>query len=580
MNVNNNPAKNDHGHGFQRFGCDERGNISVVFGFTLLLLVGCIGAAVDYGRWVAVRQQTQAAVDSAVLAASRVAQVTGDQTQAVAAANDYYSKMKSTKLINVGVTFVPGASINDWKVAGAAAVSTPFLSVIGVSELPVKPKSSASVALGGAGDSSLEIAMMLDLTGSMCADGSGPCATGPKIDALKKAAKDMIELVVSVDQTKATSRVALVPFAQQIRVGADGSNEGAQMMKTLTNLDRYYSGNAFDCAGGWVVTPVTPPVAGTSEGGGSDGLSWTCPESRYLYPAVNYEIIPCVTDRFAESQYDFWPNAASNTGANDKQWELTDRKPGSDAWLNAADGRRMPLSESSSDIAPGWGTGNGAVRDTNATPAQRRADAWQNWNYNDGGHCWDSPQNNIIMPLTSDKAALAARIDSFQATGPTGGAMATQWAWYMLSPNWDNIWTGPGKPGPYSDLALKTDTGQPKLKKIAVLLTDGVYNTYRAWNDQGGVLMSNYAQKVCREMKAQGITIYTIGFGLNELSAGDQAIATATLQECSTNHTIEDGTRVFNFYDVHTGTPGQTANALRGAFRDISLQLTQLRLTE
>jgi hypothetical protein len=561
----------------KHLGWDTRGSISIVFGFALLVLCGCIGAAIDYGRWTSARQQTQNAVDAALLAASRVAQLTGDSALAISAANEHYGKMKSPHLTNDGISFGSGASLNDWKVSGAAAVPTPFLYLIGVAELPVRPRASASVALGGADDSSLEISLMLDLTGSMCPAGVEPCSTGPKIDALKKAATDLINLVVWDNQTTTTSRVALVPFANQIRVGADGSNEGAQMMKKLTNLNRYFKGTAWDCSA-WVVTgtPYVPGAGGASEGGGSGGETWTCPEDKYIFPEVNLQVVPCVTDRFRQAQLGYW----NNNGTNDQQWDLSDAKPGHNDWLNAADGTRMPESETSSDITPSWGTGKGQAKNPSATPAARRNDAWQSWSYNDTGSCWGSPINNIIMPLSSDKTALIDRINGFEAYGPTGGAMATQWSWYMLSPDWDKIWPDESKPGSYADLTETTASGAPKLKKIAVLLTDGVYNTYRNWNGQNAALMSNYAQKVCREMKAAGITIYTVGFGLNELSPADQAVATTTLKECSTNHTIADGSLVYNFYDVHTGTPEQTALGLKGAFRDIGLQLTKLRLTE
>ncbi len=553
---------------------DAHGSLSVVFGFALLILSASVGAALDYGRWVSARHQTQNAVDAALLAASRVAQLTGDSAQAITAATEHYDKMKSADVTNGDIRFVSGASLNDWKVAGEGKVSTPFLTLIGLSTLPVKPRASASVALGGANDSNLEISLMLDLTGSMCPAGVEPCSSGPKIDALKKAAADLINLVVWDDQTTTTSRVALVPFAHRIRVGADGSAEGAQMMKKLTNLDRYYTGTAWDCSG-WVVSG-TPGSGGTSEGGGSGGQTWTCPEGKYVFPKVNLQVAPCVTDRFRQPQWDYW----TSNGTNDLQWNLSDAKPGIDVWLNAADGTRMPASESSSDIKPNWGTGKGPVNNKNAPPADRKADAWQSGSYNDSGSCWGSPVNNIIMPLTSDKSALLDRINGFEAYGPTGGAMATQWAWYMLSPNWGDVWPDESRAGSYADLDETTASGAPKLKKIAVLLTDGVYNTYRNWSGQNAELMSNYAQKVCREMKAAGITVYTVGFGLNELSEAERDVATTTLKECSSNHMIEDGSVVFKFYNVNTGTPEQTALGLKGAFRDIGLQLTKLRLTQ
>ena len=43
-----------------------------------------------------------------------------------------------------------------------------------------------------------------------------PCT---KIDAVKKAAKDLIDIVVWDDQSQYTSRVALAPFADAVNVG-------------------------------------------------------------------------------------------------------------------------------------------------------------------------------------------------------------------------------------------------------------------------------------------------------------------------------------------------------------------------
>ena len=43
------------------------------------------------------------------------------------------------------------------------------------------------------------------------------------------------------------------------------------------------------------------------------------------------------------------------------------------------------------------------------------------------------------MPLTDDAKALKSRIDTFVASGTTGGHIGTQWAWYMLSPKWNAL---------------------------------------------------------------------------------------------------------------------------------------------
>jgi Putative Flp pilus-assembly TadE/G-like len=147
---------------------DENGTVAPIFGVSLVMLSAFIGGAVDYGRWTSARQQTALAVDAAVLAASRMAQTSlaaGDteavaSTKAVAAANDYYAKMKSQHAVDdagAAITFEKGATAHDWKVKGAASVNTPFLSLVGLGKLGVKPKSAASVALGGNGYHGLNV---------------------------------------------------------------------------------------------------------------------------------------------------------------------------------------------------------------------------------------------------------------------------------------------------------------------------------------------------------------------------------------------------------------------------------------
>jgi Flp pilus assembly protein TadG len=560
---------------------DENGTVAPIFGVSLVMLSAFIGGAVDYGRWTSARQQTALAVDAAVLAASRMAQTSlaaGDteavaSTKAVAAANDYYAKMKSQHAVDdagAAITFEKGATAHDWKVKGAASVNTPFLSLVGLGKLGVKPKSAASVALGGNGSSSLEISLMLDITGSMCPDSIGPCTGGTKMTALKTAAKDLVNLVVWDNQVAGgtSSRVALVPFSTRIRVGADGSVEGSDMMKKVTNLDATWSGWYNDCTQ-------------SSGGGGSEGSgNWTCTQ----YTArkkTNWKIMPCVVDRFRDTQWSPWTTIGQNIGNDvdawksspDGQWNLSDDAPGSNYWLNAHGGDRMPVSRDSRDVIP-----TDYAPYYNGSKAQRGIasnDPAGHWNYNVNGDCADVGNGNIVMPLTNNKANLTARIDALSAYGATGGPMGTQWAWYMLSPKWKNVWPAASEPAPYTD-TVSVAGAEPKLKKIAVLMTDGSYNTVRGWKDQDQNRMSAYATKICREMKAAGVIVYTVGFGLDQLPAAERAKAIATLTECSTSSMIDNNiaTLTHKFYNA------ETPAALQGAFRDIALQLSKLRLTQ
>ncbi|MEW5963109.1 MAG: Tad domain-containing protein [Pseudomonadota bacterium] len=194
--------------------------------------------------------------------------------------------------------------------------------------------------------------------------------------------------------------------------------------------------------------------------------------------------------------------------------------------------------------------------------------------YTQSGACTPT---NVIVPLSNNKAMLKSTIDSFVANGATAGHLGTAWAWYMLSPNWGNVLGPASRPADYSGLTTKGPKGLPKLRKVAILMTDGDYNVQycstgirdkysNGNNSQKGSCTANngsstyQARQLCTAMKAKGITVYTIGF---DISSG--STAAATLQQCASS----DQT----FYMASNG------EQLRQAFRDIALQISTLYLS-
>ena len=119
----------------------------------------------------------------------------------------------------------------------------------------------------------------------MCDDGVGPCTTGTNIDALKTAAKDLVNIVVLDDQSQFKSRVALVPFAQRIRVAPIG--QGADLMRRMTDIDATWSGWRRNCTD-WNTTGSSSSESGTY-------MTGTCNtyESEWL---EDWKIRRCVTE--------------------------------------------------------------------------------------------------------------------------------------------------------------------------------------------------------------------------------------------------------------------------------------------
>ena len=226
----------------RRLSKDRNGNIVMLFGLFGSLAFVSAGGAIDYGRWMHARYHTARALDAAVLAGGRALQMNqANPNAAIAHAKNVYDSNVSKRLSlkNDTIEFHVVDSNMGITASGRADIATTILGVIGISELPVAgtagskfPK--AKLASGGGGSSNMEIALMLDVTSSMCADNVGPCVNDPKIQGLKDAANELVNIVVQADQSTYTSRVALVPFSTAVRVGPNGG--GASAMAAMTNL--------------------------------------------------------------------------------------------------------------------------------------------------------------------------------------------------------------------------------------------------------------------------------------------------------------------------------------------------------
>lgn len=493
---------------------NESGTYSIIFAFTMIPLFAAVGLAVDFGRAQLTRDELQAAVDAAVIASARKANLT--ETELLAYAKTYVA---ANSRFNIeSVNFALTKTSTGVALSARMAIDTYMLPVLGYDKVDIDASSEVMV---GTGD--IEVALMLDVTGSMCTDGVGPCTSGAKLDGLKAAAKDLVNIVVTGDQFLRSTRVSLVPVSTRIRIAPDG--DGAGLMAAMTGLPGTWSGYYRDCTS-------------ASGGGGSEGSgNWVC-HAYQTSQAVDWKIMPCVVDRF-------YNDPSSH--------EATDAPPGPGFWLNAHGGDRFPLSLDSTSTPILVGTG------------QTPADPMDFWTYAPDGYCADVAESNVLMPLSSDKQGLLDRIDSLEAYGSTAGALGTAMAWYTISPSWSGVFSGSSAPAPYSELAPHPVTGLVKLKKAVVLMTDGVYNTYRGWKDADQQTNSDYATDVCDNMKAAGIEVYTVGFALDELTAAERIIAEATLEDCATAATY--------YYDA------DTVAELNEAFQSIGSKLSALRLT-
>ena len=455
---------------------DQEGNVAIVFCLMATVLMLAVGAAVDVGRWLHARDQTVAAVDAALLAGGRQLQTDGsDQDSAIAAAQKLYTQNTKGRLPVVGdsISFAVGNDGISIVANGTAYIQTPFLQIANIDKLPLiaegqQPFAQAQLAVTGGNGSqiqSLEISVMLDVTGSMA---------GQKLQDLKDSASDLLNIVLLSGQSNLTVKVGIVPFSEDIRL----PNSGAlNLARGTSNL------------------PSTKSITTGS------GRSQT---------TTKYYLSDCVVERAGNQKY--------------------------------------------TDAAPAAGQYVMAHYTTSSSGGK--------------GKC-TVPSTAAIAPLTSDKSSLLTIVSNLKAAGGTAGHLGTAWAWYLLSPNWASLWPT-STPAPY---------GTETVQKIAILMTDGEYNTqynsngisvnqnsYPTCSSAANDCSTTQARALCAAMKQKGIVIYTIGFQL-----GGNQTAIDTLSQCATAPTTPmDHVK---FYNVTSGVQ------LKQAFRDIALKLTSLHLS-
>lgn len=590
---------------------NDSGNVAMMWGLMGAVLIGLIGITIDFTRAQALRSQMQNAADGAALVAERSFGTTLEER--TEAARAFFDAEMGDQASLDGVNF----EVTDLGDVGHRVVVTmpmpmSLSSLISGDDWTIRVDSEAEQ-----GGLDVEVAVVLDTTGSMA---------GSKITALRAAATDLVNAVVSDQQEPFYSRVALVPFAVAVNTGSYAT----QLRGSLT-------GSRSISAASWASSPqrnITAatranPVVITSAGHGfvnGDRVRIRSVSGMTQLNNNTYTVTSATTNTFALQGVNGTSFNSYTSGGNVTRCErsncevvVTANSHGLSTGeyvyitgvngmtqINSAANTAWQVTTLTSDRyvlngtnGPTYGayTSGGSsfcarygcrfYRFLNPSNAQRRYEATNNCvtertganrytdvapsttplgiNYPTTGNPCASAE---IMPLTSNRSALNARIASLTANGTTAGQIGFAWGWYMLSPNFAYLFSGEGRPAAYDP---------EQTLKVAILMTDGEFNTHYCngvvARDASGVGTSErincdapngsgfaQAEAMCDAMKAQGIIVYTVGFDL-----GGVAGAAEVLEECASSPS--------HFFNAADGAE------LRGAFQSIGRAIQQLRLT-
>ncbi len=224
----------------------------MIFGLVVVLLVMLCGAGVDVARAVSMRQRLSSALDAAALAVGAELNKTQDELELLAQ-NYFDANYPVSALGTPNPVVLTPLGDSRYSLAVNGSVNTVFLKLVDINYFNVGVTNQVTRSANN-----IEVGLVLDITGSMCLPGSG-CV---KLNDLKVAAKDMVDIIVQDVQTPYYTKLAIAPYASNVNVGAYASSlRGAiTAAKTITGAT-WQTGANINISG---VSKATPAVVTTS----------------------------------------------------------------------------------------------------------------------------------------------------------------------------------------------------------------------------------------------------------------------------------------------------------------------------
>ena len=608
----------------RRFAGDVRGNVAMLFGLSLPVLILMTFGGVDIHRISTVRVNLQDALDAAALAAARSPYTEDADLQRVglAALKANLQAYPNVTLEEDQTSFTlndEDVVIADARVQVKTLVANIFLPPYGQlmdDYLPVGGHSEVDRS-----SRNIEVALVLDVTGSMA---------GQRIIDLKAAAKDLVDIIVQPVQSPYYSRLALVPYSMGVNLGSNANAaRGTPIGSTnITGAVINLVGIEKSITAATNSRPVV--VTSASHGYNNDDVVWITGATGMsqlnnkayrvrnkttntfeLYSLTGYRVdgsnwgsysgnakvrrcqnndcsvtITSNGHGMVNNQYVHITGVNGMTQLNNETYlvgnvttntftidpnlsALTPYTSGGRAWCAQQGCTYFAFENMYGDlqthqISTCVTERTGAQAYTDAAPSSARVG--RNYPSASSNTCLDA----TLQPLSSDKAALKSAIDGYSVEGSTAGQIGIGWGWYMVSPNFNALWPSNG--------AAAYNTADTL--KAVIIMTDGEFNTpycSGVISRQAGAGSGSNTGKIdcdadngdpfdqgralCTAMKNRGILVYTVGFQITE--GGNAA---NMLQACASTPA--------NFYLPASG------GDLSEAFAAIGRDITQLRISK
>jgi Flp pilus assembly protein TadG len=191
---------------------DRRGNVAITFALAIIPVFGAMGAAVDYSLANSARTNMQASLDATAIALSRMMPLTQQQLDTIGG-QFFFGNLGNSPLANITVTIL--ASTTDIKLDATGTFNTGLASVLKLVGAPTSFPVGAHATVAW-NNGKVEVALALDNTGSM--------NDNDKLNQLKIASHNLIEILKNAAKSPGDAKVSIVPFGVQVKLDTSLKN--------------------------------------------------------------------------------------------------------------------------------------------------------------------------------------------------------------------------------------------------------------------------------------------------------------------------------------------------------------------
>ena len=476
------------------FGKDTGGQISIIVALALIPILTIAGLAIDFQRTSTYKSRVQYAMDGALIAGSKAKQEGKSDEQIEALIKDYMNAVLIASDSNTVETYCEDVSVDipqnseDINATIDCSFPTTLSMAVGRRKMDFTVSSTSTYGIGN-----LDVAFVFDVSGSM---------GGSRISDLRSAAKTAVDTLLpegANNSENGITRIAMTSYANMVDAGdyftaATGLPQTREYVQTYTETEK-------------VKTTCKKYKKNKKN---------KCKKWNYEYVDVEKEETYTITDTCVHERDGAHAFNDAPPGENETYTFNT-------AAYEDSDGSTVPSAQTTE-------TDNSFLTERQPTWDENKKE----WN-SPTRSCSDHPP----LALTDNKTVLKQYIDDLSPGGRTAGHQGTMWGWYLISPNWGDIWVEQA-----GESARPFDYDEPDTAKALIMMTDGSFNeVYHS--DQG--TSSQQAIATCATAKANGIVIYTVAF-----QAPDDAAA--TLEACATgpeySHTPENSQELEDAYQA------------------------------